>query len=138
MLTQYIFIKEYFLLSDIDICDSNISFLQHCTQYINDITIIFQFIHNTNDISDSDTATLPKPIKQHQIDPEEFRKREHEKFRTAAEVNDTNENKESESHTAMVTEQQQTIAANQQEVKNKQDTVENSEQGGLKDRSQTV
>lgn len=53
-------------------------------------------------------------------------------------MNDTNENKESESHTAMVTEQQQTIAANQQEVKNKQDTVENSEQGGLKYRSQTV
>ncbi|VDI32489.1 Hypothetical predicted protein [Mytilus galloprovincialis] len=101
-------------------------------------SVVAIFIHNTNDISDSDTATLPKPIKQHQIDPEEFRKREHEKFRTAAEVNDTNENKESESHTAMVTEQQQTIAANQQEVKNKQDTVENSEQGGLKDRSQTV
>lgn len=86
------------------------------------------FIHNINDISDSDTATLPKPIKQQQIDPEVFRKREHEKFRTAAEVNDTNENKESESDTVMVTEKQQTKAAKQQEVKNKQETVEKNEQ----------
>ena len=89
------------------------------------------FTHEINDISDADT--LPKPIKQHHIDPEEFRKREHEKFNTAAEVNETKDNKECDNHVAIVTNIEKT-ETKQEEVSSIQEPVEiqkNQEPGML-------
>ena len=76
---------------------------------------------------------MPKPVKQHHLEPDESVKREHMKFNTAAEVNDIKENNESENQTAVVTGQdtedkKQEVISSKPEITEK-DTTENQDKG---------